>query len=317
MDWTLLPPPVRGVVNAVMHFRKGSALRRCSHWKILAVLLVAITAFSAVAGESPTPRILMVGDSWAWFMFINHSLRDALADCGLGQYIEEGAYSTVPGSTVAQWTNPLWLAQITTELERNPSIDIVHLSLTGNDFLNEWTIEMSEADRDALFSRIVGDLETVVRHCLSIRPDIRVAIVGYDYINKSKGRASFQQLNEAGMILAGMQRDLAARLERCEYIQSYGAMHHYFGFPPTIPPGRLPLPGQAPDFQPWPGGDRKRGNPPEAMFDDIHLSMKGYYYLGRLCVDALYRRWLTEEAPPDAPHTTSKEQPAAVALTGR
>ena len=176
MDWTLLPPPIRGVVSAVTHLRKGPALRRYGHWKIPAVLLVLITACSAVAGKSPTPRILMVGDSWAWFMFINHSLRDALADSGLGQYIEEGTYSTVPGSTAAQWTNPLWLAQITTELERNPSIDIVHLSLTGNDFLNEWTIEMSEADRDALFARILGDLETVVRHCLSIRPDIRVPL---------------------------------------------------------------------------------------------------------------------------------------------
>lgn len=291
-------------------------VKRYHSSKIPAILLILITAFSAVAGDSPTPRILMVGDSWAWFMFINHSLRDALADSGLGQYIEEGTYSTVPGSTAAQWTNPQWLAQITRELERHPSIDIVHLSLTGNDFLREWTIEMSDAERDALFARIVRDLETVVRHCLSIRPNIRVAIVGYDYINKSKGRASLQQLNEAGMILAGMQRDLAARIDRCVYIQSYGAMHHYFGFPPNIPPGHLPLPGQAPDYQPWPGGDRKKGNPPEAMFDDIHLSAKGYYYLGRLCVDALYRRWLTEGASA-ATQTATEQKPGAAAAIGR
>lgn len=263
--------------------------------KVLAVLLAIGAAAFAAAEQDATPRIMMVGDSWAWFMFINHSLRDALADEGLGQFKEEGMYTTVPGSTAAQWTNPKWLEQITTEMARVPTADIIHLSLGGNDFLRQWHIEMSDADRHALFTQIVRDIETVVVHCLNLRPDIQVAIVGYDYINHAKGRASLQELNEAGMILAGMKRDMAARHERCEYIHSYGAMHHYFGFPPKIAPGALPRPGQNPDFNPWPGGDRKKGNPPESMFDKIHLSQKGYYYLARLCVDALYRRWLTED----------------------
>jgi lysophospholipase L1-like esterase len=190
---------------------------------------------------------------------------------------------------------------IARELEARPSVDIIHLSLGGNDFLREWRKEMPEQDREALFSRIVQDIETVVRHCLSVRPNIRVAIVNYDYINQPKGKATLQELNEAGMLLARKKMELAQRLDRCEYIQNYGLMQYCFGYPPDLKPHEVPYPGQAPDFVPFPGGNRAYGNPPEAMLDRIHLSPKGYRYLADHCLKVLYAKWLAQPLPAAEP----------------
>jgi len=262
---------------------------------LLIALLLVTVAFPALAAS---PRILLVGDSWAWFMWLNRSFEEVLQESGFEAWTESGNFTTVPGSTVEQWTNPLWLANITQEIERNPTIDLVHVSLGGNDFLNNWRPEMALEDRDALFNGVVEHLEIVVNHILSLRPNLRVAIVNYDYINKKKGAGTIQDLNNAGMILAAMKRDLAQRLERTEYVHNYGLMQYHFGIG-DLPPKSVPYPGNAPDFDPWPGGHRDYGNPKEAMFDDIHLNGPGYKLLAEHCMNVLYREWLENPLPVD------------------
>lgn len=262
--------------------------------KRLTVLLVFVALLMPALAEAATPRILLVGDSWAYLLYASRSLQKALQDAGLGEYEEVGLYTAIPGSTSKQWTNPQWLAKITDELNRYPTIDIVHVSLGGNGFLRQWEGGMSEADRDKIFQTITDEIEVVVKHILSVRDDIRVSINNYDYVNATHN-STVPELNRAGMVLSAMKRDLAQRLERVEYIHNYGLMQYHFGIPGVAAPGEVPYPGQAPDFQPWPGGNDDYGNPPEAMLDKIHLSPEGYHVLARHCVDVLYNKWLTEE----------------------
>lgn len=290
------------------------AFRHGGRWRWLAVFL-CLTVLSPGLGAAPVeessdagpaPRILLVGDSWAWFMFLNRSFDRALADRGLEEIGVAGFHTTVPGSTARQWTQETHLEQLRKVLEAEPSISIVHLSLGGNDFLNNWRPDWTEEQCNALFERVVNDIEVVVKACLEVRPDVHVAIINYDYINKVRSGGTLQDLNRAGMILSGMKRDLAQRTERCEFIHNYGLMQYRFGFPGAFPAGSVPYPGNAPEFAPWPGGDDNYGSPPEAMMDDIHLSPAGYRYLADHCLDTLYLRWLGLGEPSEARHAAAK-----------
>lgn len=258
---------------------------------LMALLLVALLLPGLAAAA--TPRILLVGDSWAYLLYANRSFQKALKEAGLGEYEEVGLYTCVPGSTSKQWTTPEWLKRIDDELAKYPTIDIVHVSLGGNGFLRQWHGGMPDAERDALFQGITNEIEVVVKHILSIRDDIRVTINNYDYVNDTNN-STVAELNRAGMVLSAMKRDLAQRLDRVEYIHNYGLMQHHFGIPGVAVPGEVPYPGQGPDFKPWPGGNDEYGNPKEAMLDKIHLSPEGYDVLAKHCVDVLYKQWLTE-----------------------
>lgn len=266
---------------------------------MLIFVVLAAIALPSVA-FCKTPRILLVGDSWASLLYANRSFEVALEEAGFTDVGVEGLYTAIPGSTSKQWTQPQWLEVITRELNRHPTIDIVHVSLGGNGFLRQWHGKMAPEDRDRLFQSITDEIEVVVRHILSVRDDLRVTINNYDYVNATHD-STIPELNRAGMVLSGMKRDLAQRLDRVEYIHNYGLMQYHFGIPGVAKPGEVPYPGQAPDFSPWPGGNDNYGNPPEAMQDKIHLSREGYHVLAKHCIDVFYKQWLTEGQDPVQP----------------
>lgn len=268
-------------------------MRRQTCQIIITLLILAVSA-PAVAG---TPRILLVGDSWSWFLWLNRSFKLALEEAGLGEWEECGLYTTIPGSTVREWTQPEWLEKVREELERHPTIDIVHLSTGGNDFLENWHPKMKPADQDKLFQQVVRDEEKLIRFILSVRPNIRVAVCNYDYINRAKRGATVQETNKTGMVLAKMKLEMIKTLPRTQFIQNYGVMQHYYGID-EIPPGTLPLPGNAPDYEPFPGGDPSRGAPKVVMFDNVHLNQEGYNTLARHCLNVVYKDWLENPLSP-------------------
>lgn len=239
-----------------------------------------------------TPRILLVGDSWAWFLYLGRGLKYALEDSGLGDFEELGIFTTVPGSEARDWVNPKWLELVKKELDNYPTIDIVHLSVGGNDFLRYWRIDMPAEDKERLFKQVVEDTEKIIRAILDMKPYLRVALVEYDYINKSKGRATCQELNLAGSELSRLRMEMCKKIDRCRYIQTYGLMQYHFGCPPDLSPKSVPLPGQYPDYIPFPGGNPNYCNSPHAMMDNVHLSDQGYYYLALFCVQTVYKEWL-------------------------
>lgn len=266
---------------------------------ILVLLSFFIIGFVLpLSASAKTPRILMVGDSWAWFMYLNRSLRDALEDMGLGEYEEIGIFTTVPGSEASQWVNPKWLKQVKRELDDYPTIDIIHLSVGGNDFLKNWRIDMPPEAKEALFQQIVRDTETIIRALLDMRPNLRVALIEYDYINKSRGKARCQELNMAGAELSRRRMEMCKTIDRCRHVQTYGLMQYYFGVGNDITPRTVTLPGQYPDYKPFPGGNPDYCNDQKAMMDNVHLSSDGYYYLAKYCIEVLYKEWLTHSSTP-------------------
>ena len=103
---------------------------------LLATLLLVPSTLRAEPSSSlgeTTPRVLLVGDSWAQFMWFDRSLRDVFAANGRPDIVEVGAVTAQGGTTAAEWTDPAMLQMITDELQANPTIDVVQLTIGGND----------------------------------------------------------------------------------------------------------------------------------------------------------------------------------------
>ena len=138
-----------------------------------------------------TPRVLDVGDSWAFFPYALQSppaLEEVLAlpEFNLGQYLEDGSIG-LTNIFAEGWDSPEQKELIHERLVALPTLDICHVSLGGNDFVHGWKRQMTEEQKDALFDEVIDHIRNVVQFCLDERPDIRVAIVGYDYINLFDG----------------------------------------------------------------------------------------------------------------------------------
>lgn len=272
-------------------------LRRRSPARIPSLLVAAallLTGFAAPAAHAgSTERVLLVGDSWTWFMWTNGTLRDVFADNGRPDIIEVGGDTTINGSTAADWAQPSNLQLITDALAANPSIDVVQLTVGGNDFLDGepgggWFVDMTQAQFDAMVARIQADSQTVIDHILGLDPDIQILVSLYDYANfvdgtligcsgrwNDLGQPTPRQLNQASLdfeaAVDGLDDD-----PRVTLIGHSGLMQFTFGFPGDgIAPGTL-----------LPPGDLDRPSPVESMFflfvpDCIHLSGDGYYAVGQ------------------------------------
>lgn len=205
----------------------------------------------SVAAQGQTKRILVTGDSWAALSDGNWGTQFLLN--GYPQYSR--SQSGVSGMTASLMTTDTFLLQqIVAPLINNPSIDMVHLSIGGNDLLGAWRTSTSPQDAIALWQQIQSNVQTVVNTALSIRPNLQVTIVGYDYTNfvdtlgnaanlavwLALGSPTPGQLNRAffgdgaaGGSLLGMEdykEDIARANSRVHYYNIEGAMQRdYYG----------------------------------------------------------------------------------------
>ncbi|MCX5759144.1 MAG: hypothetical protein NTU83_11680, partial [Candidatus Hydrogenedentes bacterium] len=230
-----------------------------------------------------------------------------LAVNGLGAYTTEGALTAWGGRKASDFVKPENLKRITDELERFPSIDIVHLIIGGNDFLNVVAqgknIAMySPEERARFWDAIQADVQTIVNHCLAQRPGMRVLISDYDYLDATKaeavyshfnfGGASPRQLNDAFVELGRRKLAIAQRTKGCYYVSNWGALQCAFDYPRT----GLPMPGTAPDYTPYAGGDPDKSMPPDAHIGDgIHPTDTAHRMLLQRCIDQFYKDALDRE----------------------
>jgi lysophospholipase L1-like esterase len=278
--------------------RKGHAFRgrtrfrkpKAGTTRFVAVMLAATLLGGAVA-EGTTTRVLLVGDSWAQAMWNYQNLRDVFSAAGFPDDVEKGDVTAIGGTTAAWWAQSANLALITSELNNNPTIDLVHLSMGGNDFLagqsgGGWYVSMGSAAEDTLFDTIEANIQTVIEHILNIRPTAHIVICSYDYINlwdtlnipanaalwANLGSPTPRQLNEALIRLGERQRDLAQAFGAAvTYGNNWGQMHYWEGYNSVFGPGTYAAPWGHPSY-PWEkssvggsGGD-----------DAIHLNDHGY-----------------------------------------
>jgi hypothetical protein len=165
----------------------------------------------ALETSADSLRVLIIGDSWAQYMWDDGSHDDVLdrfghadaralslslgSDPGPG-YI--GPEVAISGSEARQWVDTVnypWLANSIALLQENPSIEWVVLSLGGNDLLagrsdGGWYKDMDldvPGSEEAVFQRLETNTFAIVDALLTVRSSLKVILSSYDYPNFNVG----------------------------------------------------------------------------------------------------------------------------------
>lgn len=348
--------------------------------KVLLALAILASVPALAAEIPPVPRIMIAGDSWAHFIFLDLTFPQVLEERGLDEFSEDNM--ALGGTKASQWASPSQIQGHRNLLLAQPSIDIVFLTLGGNDFMyGEYDVD-GDGDLegfsytnhpgmtdDEFLDWIADNVATVVQSLTEVRPNIRVALCGYDYMNALKKTVTYPEtvctltpedalfrVNFVNELMGECEvriKDRVKNIPRAQFINSYGVMQYYLGYPGTVVPdyisgtwegeckydprwdgdgtdafrfgpGEVPLPGQAPDYDPWFGGDSTYkkspwlamlyyqgdwdhyGLPPDliggisaAPIDDwIHLSAIGHHALVDHCFEVCIEDWLRNPLGP-------------------
>ncbi len=261
---------------------------------------------------------------------------------GLNRWIETGSSTAIMGAKAYEFLSAGRKKAVADSLAMYPNIDVVVMTLGGNDFSGGFPVPGHGDDCDwydwfrdnhdsnpnndwseaILFDQLKLDMREILQNILVQRPDVRVAIVGYDWTC----RTSYQKVDgltierqNAGIVaMEKAKRDLAMEPEfagRVEYIQTMGLIQHTYGYftsnewgdtgvkpyPPARPlsqvdvsPDVAPMPGSlANGYSPWPGGDPLHQDPRLCYIDeDIHLQREGFDLVAKHALDTRIREWL-------------------------
>lgn len=280
---------------------------------VISILAIMITM--APSATAQMPRILLVGDSWAEYVWNQRTIKNVLADNSMSYYegYNPGTESTKTaygGTTAAWWiSDPANLARIDAALAANPTIKIVHLSIGGNDFLWEFFNPADDAaTRAGKWSTLRARVQTMVDYILGIDPDLKVVLCGYTFVKHPFYPSNQVEVNQAIIELSQEMLDMAQNTDRLEFVLNLGLMQHLFDYLPYWEAGDLPAPGVYPDYLPFPGGDPDYSSPPGSLtFDGFHLQSAGYYALVENCFDQFYSDWLVGPVveaiyPEETPH---------------
>lgn len=273
-------------------------------------LLVAFCfLFFCFPAHTSNKRILIMGDSWAEGMTVFGAVQHVLDRYGFSHIEATGTRTAIGGTKAERWARN-WkghLDILRDELEKNPNIDIVFMTLGGNDFLSfamrENLAQLSQEQRMAAWKTICADLKAVIDFIKSVRPTIRVLLCDYDYLEPERMRATYQlqfhgispeQMNTALVELAKEKQKLIAAYPDCGYVQNFGLLQYTFGNGDVIKPGSVCPPGKAPDYEPFPGGDIRYPSGTDAMPDGVHPVPRAYITIVENCFAQFLYTWLLE-----------------------
>lgn len=235
------------------------------------------------------PRILIVGDSWAsgiGNLLVFESVLNDEGGLATVTMVKEG----IGGSTAAQWAtnHDGKLDAITSALNTNPTIDVVHINLGGNDLNAAAGSIITEQDLIDELESIADDVDTVVDHIHGIDPSIRVGWGSYDYLASAASNPAL-----IAMVPIGVAH--AAAKSNFDFINAMGYIHYEFGFPGEFAAGATPIPGGFPEYIPAGGGDPAFAGTPAYNDGGIHLVFAGYKAYIERAFNEFYRAWLLED----------------------
>jgi lysophospholipase L1-like esterase len=274
---------------------------------MLVPLLSLMALFSAP--QNTEDRVLIVGDSWSAYSVAYGSLNASFASFGHGNMRAIGSTTAISGSTAADWTKPSYQRLIVDALNLNPDIEVVHLTIGGNDFFAGWSVSMGANAETALFKGIADDVLNVVEFIKAQDPQLQVVLSTYDYPNFDEMLAAnpfysflwaamgFPTPLELNTAAVRGQRLIGKSLigaDRIKIIHHFGLAHFLRGYARLgIAPRSLPQPRQwsKSGKTPVAGGDLSLNGTPEWMYDAIHLNSTGYFWVAQHCTALYYDAW--------------------------
>ncbi len=231
----------------------------------------------AQCNETPGPKVLLVGDSWAFFMNADQTINNVFRKWGFSNYrYLTNLTLSENGAKTTDFLKPEKQEEMVLQILENPSIEVVHLSIGGNDVLGNWKVSFSQAQTDSLRNEVSARLLELIDYIKSVRPGIRILWSGYVYPNFGEviqtsflgnnhpfysnwQRMEFPTFLELNTIL----NDFSAQVEaycatdpQVDFINATGLMQYTFGqnTPLGIAPGgsyaagTVPLPAGMPDY---------------------------------------------------------------------
>ncbi len=224
-----------------------------------ALLMVVFLFFVVTLPANADTSLLVFGDSWGVGSFLG--LEKSFAANAPGHGVVSGA---IAGETAQQMNSDdpdHGLPYITSTIAANPTVDMVHLSIGGNDMLFHWRTFKNMGKEEDLYNRITDDIEEIVLHMLAQRPDIEVFYSSYDYLLSIDGWGTPLEQNTPFVELHRRVEERLGNTPRVTTHSFYGFMQTLYGYSPNgIPPGDPSLP------------DINLPGPPEPFFDAIHFT---------------------------------------------
>ena len=280
-----------------------------------------ITQSFSQCSETNQPKVLLVGDSWAFFMNTESTINSVFKTWGFSNYkFISNATLAVNGAQTDDVMKASVQNEIQNQLNANPSIEVVHLSIGGNDFLGDWKVSMTQGQTDTLRDAVFERLDSIIRFIKSCKPGIHVLWSGYVYTNFQEvidGASGVGSANQFYNTWEGMEFPTALQLNtlqnnqsaqmstyaandpQVEYIEANGLMQYLRGqlTPLEVAPGGT----YAPLSVPMPLGDPNYPSPQTTMRDYIffkdcfHLSTQGYKDLVSYQTQKFYHKVLMDD----------------------
>lgn len=290
---------------------------------ILFTGFLASQLFSQCA-ESTESKVLLVGDSWAFFMSVDGTINTAFNNYGHSNYkFLTNATVAENGAETDDFLTPAKQDEIVRLLNENPSIEVVHLSIGGNDVLGDWNVSFTQAETDTLKRQVADRLLQVITFIKSAKPGIKIVYSGYCYPNfeevvttsappfngsnhpfysnwANMGFPTALQLNNILNDFGDLMQAYSLADPDVKFYNANALMQYTHGQP--TPLGVAPG-GTYPAFtQPMPEGDPNYPSPKESMRnylgltkDCFHLSAKGYLDLIEYNTQKFYQKFLMDD----------------------
>ncbi len=292
---------------------------------LLFVLSFSFTKMYSQCTEVSEPKILLCGDSWAWYMNTEATINSVLKKWGFSNYTYvSNATLSVNGAQTDDMIKPACEAEIVNQLNLHPSIEAVDLSIGGNDFLGGWDTTFTQGHTDTLAAEVFVRLDSIIRFIQAAKPGIKILWSGYCYTNFKEVITNFAfptqhpfystwsgmkfpdfiQINTMQNYISTKIDDYCATHPGVYYYNANGLMQYMVGQTSPLQGGVQPGGTYAPFTAPIELGFPTYPSPVSTMRDYLgiakdcyHLSTQGYKdlvgyqtqkYFHKLLMDDLY-----------------------------
>ncbi|MCO5230911.1 MAG: hypothetical protein M9958_07110 [Chitinophagales bacterium] len=269
---------------------------------ILALLFCAPNvsfAQSETCGQTPKDRIMLIGDSWANFMWTYRSMAEALRQNGFADIKEDGNFTAIISMQAETWASDGWKDLLDARI-RTSSEDVFVIFIGGNDVMWKWRPGKTMEDLKPYTDEMLFYTDQIIDIIFKYKPDAQVVIGSYDYPNFSETMIGnewnpyYSQWEKFGFVAPEVLNPLLIEFEtyrenyprykntpNIHYVNNMGVAQYYGGYPTAslFPPyGTF-----APKTVTLPYGDIRYPTHPNYMglagYDAYHFNGKGYQFV--------------------------------------
>lgn len=289
---------------------------------LLVLVLIGQHNLFSQCVEIPKNRVLLVGDSWAAFMNGDLTITNGLRNMGHSNKKYTSSLSIAEnGAETWDFMSGPKLDDIVNIINANPDINIVHLSIGGNDLLGDWNVSFTDEQTDSLTSEVKDRLLTIIDFLQNTRPGMRVFWAGYTYPNfgeviedvapfqtshpfystwNDMGQPDFATINGILNEVSDSMTYIAANDPQLDFVPAQGILQYQYG--QTSPLGVAPGGTYAPFEAPLPVGFPDYPSPKSSMrlyagifTDCFHLTPEAYLTMFTYQAQKFYQKFFMDD----------------------